>query len=284
MIYDRYNKTYIEEEESKLLKFLYHNSFGRIILKPFTRKWFTNTCALYMNSKLSKHRIKKFIKNNNINMDDYIVDDFKSFDNFFTRNIKKELRPLIKDSDILISPCDSKLSVYKIDDKVNFEIKNSKYNINDLLCDKELASEYNDGYCLVFRLCVDDYHHYHFIDDGKIISTKKIKGKFHTVRPIAHENLKVFSENTREYNVLETTNFGKVIQMEVGALGVGKICNLDKEEFVKGDEKGYFRFGGSTVVLIFKKDKIVLDDDILEATKNGAEVRVKLFEKIGRRN
>ena len=72
--------------------------------------------------------------------------------------------------------------------------------------------------------------------------------------------------------------------MEVGALGVGKICNLDKEEFVKGDEKGYFRFGGSTVVLIFKKDKIVLDEDILEATKNGAEVRVKLFEKIGRRN
>ena len=283
MIYDRYNKTYMDEKESGTLKFLYHNKIGRIILKPFTCKWFTNIGALYMNSKLSKHRIKKFIKNNNIDMNDYIVDNYKSFDNFFTRKIKKELRPLIEDNNIVMSPCDSKLSVYKIDNKTNFKIKNSIYSINDLLCDTDLASEFNDGYCLVFRLCVDDYHHYHYIDDGKVLSTKKIKGKFHTVRPIAHENLKVFCENSREYAVLNTTNYGKVIQMEVGALLVGRICNLDKTTFSRGDEKGYFRFGGSTVILIFKKDTIKLNDDILEATDKGAEIKVKLFEEIGRR-
>ena len=281
MIYDRENNNYYEEKDSKLLKFLYNTFIGRFILKVFTYKWFTNLGAFYLNSKLSKHRIKKFIKKNNINMSEYIDEQYNSFDNFFIRKIDLKNRKLDNNNEVLASPCDSKLSIYKIDNNVNFKIKNSIYNVNDLLQDSSLASQYKDGICLVFRLCVDDYHHYYYIDNGKVISRKKIKGKLHTVRPIAHSNVKVFSENSREYYVLETENFGKVIQMEVGALLVGKICNLEKENFSKGEEKGYFRFGGSTVVLLFQKDKIKLDDDILENIDK--EIKVKLFENIGRR-
>jgi phosphatidylserine decarboxylase len=283
MVYDRKTKKYIEENELGILKFAYNNVIGRCILKPFTHKWFSNLYSKYLNSKLSKHKIKKFVIKNNIDMSEYVEKDYVSFDDFFTRDLKMNNRKLSNDKSTLVCPCDSKLSIYKIDDDVNFNIKGSIYNVNDLLQDNELASEFKDGYCLVFRLCVDDYHHYYFIDEGKVLDTKYIKGKLHTVRPIAHQNVKVFKENSREYSVLETLNFGKVIQMEVGAMMVGKICNYGKDSFLRGEEKGYFRFGGSTVILLFQKDKIRLDEDLLKVASDDVEVRVHLFENIGRR-
>ena len=283
MIYNRDSKEYIYEKDSFILKFLYGNVLGRFILKLFTMKWFTNLGALYMRSSLSKLRIKKFIKQNNINMEDYVMDNYKCFDEFFIRKIKEDKRPLNLDNNLLLSPCDSKLSVYKIDDDTILNIKNSSYTIGELLNDNELAKSYKGGYCLVFRLCVDDYHRYHYIDDGINMYTKKINGIFHTVRPIAFKYKKVFSENSREYSLLKTNNFGNVIQMEVGALLVGKICNLDKKEFKRGEEKGYFRFGGSTIVLLFEPNKIIIDQDILDKTSKDIEVKIKLFDVIGRR-
>lgn len=283
MIYNRDSKEYIYEKDSFILKFLYGNVVGRFILKLFTMKWFTNLGALYMRSSLSKLRIKKFIKQNNINMEDYVMDNYKCFDEFFIRKIKEDKRPLNLDNNLLLSPCDSKLSVYKIDDDTILNIKNSSYTIGELLNDNELAKSYKGGYCLVFRLCVDDYHRYHYIDDGINMYTKKINGIFHTVRPIAFKYKKVFSENSREYSLLKTNNFGNVIQMEVGALLVGKICNLDKKEFKRGEEKGYFRFGGSTIVLLFEPNKIIIDQDILDKTSKDIEVKIKLFDVIGRR-
>lgn len=283
MIYYRNTKECIEEKESLLLKILYGNIAGRIILKPFTYRWFTNIGKCYMNSKLSKHKIKKFIKKNNINMDEYKVEKYNSFDDFFIRKIKDNARSMSNNKYDLISPCDSKLSIYKIDNDTVLNIKNSCYTISELLCDDELSEKYKDGYCLVFRLCVDDYHHYHFIDNGEIKNKKIIKGKFHTVRPIAQKHVKVFSENNREWTLLKTDNFGDVVQIEVGALMVGKICNLDKDKFKKGEEKGYFRFGGSTIVLLFEKNKVLIDSDILEQSNLGNEVNVKLYETIGRR-
>ena len=283
MIYNRKTKEYSDSKELGILKFLYGSIFGRIMIKPFTYKWFSNLSSKYLNSSFSKHKIKGFIKNNNINMDEYVDSSYTCFDDFFTRNLKMDRRPLDKDKNILVSPCDSKLSVYKIDDNINFKIKNSSYSVLDLINDEKLANEFKDGYCLVFRLCVDDYHHYYFIDDGKLLYSKYINGKLHTVRPIAHQNLKVFKENSREYSVLETNNFVKVIQIEVGAMMVGKICNYGKTEFERGEEKGYFRYGGSTVILLFQKDKIKLDDDILKVVSDDVEVKVSLFENIGRR-
>lgn len=283
MIYNRDSKEYIYEKDSFILKFLYGNVVGRFILKLFTMKWFTNLGALYMRSSLSKLRIKKFIKQNNINMEDYVMDNYKCFDEFFIRKIKEDKRSLNLDNNLLLSPCDSKLSVYKIDDDTILNIKNSSYTIGELLNDNELAKSYKGGYCLVFRLCVDDYHRYHYIDDGINMYTKKINGIFHTVRPIAFKYKKVFSENSREYSLLKTNNFGNVIQMEVGALLVGKICNLDKKEFKRGEEKGYFRFGGSTIVLLFEPNKIIIDQDILDKTSKDIEVKIKLFDVIGRR-
>lgn len=284
MIYDRNNKQYVKVNESKLLGLLYSNVMGRLILKIFTTKLFSNIIALYMNSFLSKYRIKRFIKKNKIDMACYKRCSYSSFDEFFTREINFDKRPLTDNKDLLVSPCDSKLSVYKIDDNTNLNIKNSWYTIDELLQDNNLASKYKGGYCLVFRLCVDDYHHYHYIADGILGFNRKIQGVLHTVRPIAQKYTKVFSENTREYSLLKTSSFGDVIQMEVGALIVGKICNLNKEKFIRGEEKGHFRFGGSTVILLFEKDKIYIDEDILRQSEKDIEVKVNLFEVVGGRH
>lgn len=283
MFFDRKTKTYYEEESSKYLLFLYNNICGRAILKLLTRKWVSVLGGTYMDSRLSKHKIKKFIFKNKIDMSDYEEANYKSFNDFFTRKIKEGKRELPIGDELFLSPADSKVMVYKIDNDNCFWIKNSCYTVADLLQDEETAKKYKDGYCFVFRLGVTDYHRYSYIDDGKVILSKKIKGIFHTVQPIAFKRYRVFHENTREYQILSTKNFGNIVQMEVGATMVGKIKNRECEEFNRGEEKGFFCFGGSTIVLLVEKDRVIPNADILENSSKDIETKVQLFEEVGRR-
>ena len=275
MYYDLKTKKTIETKELKSLNFLYNNVIGRIILKVATTHLVASIYASYMNSKLSKHKIKKFIKNNNINMEEYEKEEYKSFNDFFKRKIKDKKRII---NDGLISVCDSKLSVYKINKDSSFKIKNSIYTIEELIGEKNTNFEY----ALIFRLCVDDYHHYVFPDDGKVISQKYIKGKLHTVQPIAFKKHKVFNENSRCITYLDCKNLGKVCYIEVGAMLIGKIVNEEKTKFKKGEEKGHFEFGGSTIVLLVEKNKIDINQTILDNTNKEIETIVKLGDYIGR--
>lgn len=283
MIYNYNTKELTEEKPDKLLSFLYNNLMGRIILRIIITKPISVLGGIYMNSRLSKYRIKRFIKKSGIDMSDYPSENYKSFNDFFTRKIKSNKRKINKDNNVLISPCDSKLSVYKIDNKMKLTIKNSIYTVEELLQDSLLAKEYKNGTCLVFRLSVDDYHRYHYLDSGKTLLNKKINGVFHTVNPLAFKRYKVFSENSREYTVMDTDNFEKIIQVEVGALMVGKIKNNNKKVFTRGEEKGYFCFGGSTIVVLFKKDTILVDDQIISNSNASIETKVKLGCVIGRK-
>ena len=277
-IKDRNNVDY-NNKESRINLFLYNTYIGRIILKVLVLPIISKIVGVYQSTFLSTLSIKSFIKKNNINMDDYEDKKYKSFNDFFARKIKENRRVINYDKNALISPCDSKLSVYKIDDDNVFRIKNSYYTVNDLV-NTDLKDKYKNGYALVFRLCVDDYHRYSYIDDGVQSTNNHIKGFLHTVIPIAVDNINVFSQNEREWTILHTKNFGDVIEIEVGALMVGKIVNLkESNKFKRGEEKGYFKFGASTIVLLINDVKI--DDDILENSKNGIETIVKLGEKIG---
>ena len=130
---------------------------------------------------------------------------------------------------------------------------------------------------------MDDYHRYCYIDNGTKTDNTFIAGELHTVNPIALERYNIYKRNCREYTVLHTENFGDVVQIEVGAMMVGRIVNNHGEaSFVRGEEKGRFEFGGSTIVMLFGRDSISVDHDILCNSAEGIETVVKLGEKIGK--
>ena len=263
------------KKDVKALKFLYNTIIGRLILKIICLPFISKIYAKYLNSRFSRHKIKKFVKNNCIDMTQYEKKEYNSFNDFFIRKIKDGKRTI---QDGLVAICDAKLSVYKIDNNSTFKIKNSIYSIPELI--QESSKNYE--YALIFRLCVDDYHHYVFPDNGKVLSSKKIKGILHTVQPIAFKRHKVFIENTRCVTMLECENLGHVCYIEVGALMVGKIVNEEKLKFKKGEEKGHFEFGGSTIVLLIEKNKLEINQKIIDNTNQDIETIVKLGETIGR--
>lgn len=283
MIKDRNGNIITENDgQQRVLRRLYRTIGGRFILKFLTAPIISRAAGIFMDSPLSIPLIKPFIEKNNINMKQYRDNKFSSYNEFFTRRIKPQLRPVDKIPQHLISPCDSKLTAYKIDSDSIFKIKDSYYRISDLVQSKKLAERYRGGYCLIFRLCVDDYHRYCYIDNGRKGENHFISGVLHTVCPIALENYNIYKQNSREFTVLHTENFGDVVQIEVGAMLVGRICNRHGAyNFHRGEEKGKFEFGGSTIVMLFEKNRIEPDSDILENSADGIETVVKYGSKIG---
>ncbi|QTX03098.1 phosphatidylserine decarboxylase [Candidatus Phytoplasma luffae] len=274
-----------KNKEDNFLSFLYSNlekSFWkRFILRICISKTLNKASTLYLKSFVSKIHIKKIVKKNNIDLNLFEKNKFKSYNDFFIRKYKNI--SFVKDNDCFISPCEGKIMTFYINDNSVFSIKGVNYHLSDLLKNSSLASEYNEGYLILLRLRPVDYHRYIFVDDGvqKKENICRIKGKLHTVNPISFKYYNVFAENSREYCILETKNFGKIVQVEIGALLVGKINNFPIQEFNKGQEKGFFSFGGSTIVLLLKKNKLIIEKEFLENSKKNIETDISLGQKIG---
>ena len=264
------------------LTFLYKTVCGRLFLKLLSTRAVSKLSGVFLDSRLSSFLINSFARKNNIVLDDYELEDIKSFNEFFRRKIKAGKRVFDTEPEHLCAPCDGLLSVWNIQKDTVIPVKQSAYTVERLLRDSQLASEYEDGLCLVFRLCVNHYHRYAYVDSGKKGANIFIPGVLHTVRPIALETLPVFTENCREYTVIENPVFGKLIQMEVGAMLVGRIVNLEGEgTAVRGKEKGFFEYGGSTIIVLLKKDSAKIKDEILSNSIAGIETPVKMGEQIG---
>ena len=267
--------------EDYSVRFLYSTVAGRALLKLLTRPSVSHIGGKFLDSPLSRMLIPGFIKKNNISLEGIEVPakGFYSFNEFFKRR-KKEVK-FDRNRNHFINPCDGYLSVVELREDSSFKIKNSRYDLTSLLKDSVLAKEFGGGYALIYRLTPKHYHRYIFSDDGVIVKTKRIEGILHCVRPIALSVYPVFSENTREYAVINTDNFGKIIQMEIGALMVGKISNHKlKGRIARGLEKGCFEFGGSTIVVFVKKDEIEFNPYILKKLRKYAEISVTLGEVV----
>lgn len=268
--------------QDKLLSFLYTNIFGRMLLKPLIQPQVSKLAGRYLSSAHSKWLISKFIERNEINMDIYEECDYSSFNDFFTRKIKPDSRPVPEDLDVLISPCDCLATVYPIQENTTFSIKNTEYTLRSLLRSPRLAKRFRGGYAYVLRLTVEDYHRYLYSVSGKQSKNYHIDGTFHTVNPIANDYLPIYKENTREYTVIRSKEFGDVLQMEVGALLVGKISNHKQSTVVtRGEEKGFFEYGGSTIVVLTQKCRVTPRSDLLTNSKNGYETKVLQAHPLG---
>lgn len=268
--------------QDKLLSFLYTNIFGRMLLKPLIQPQVSKLAGHYLSSAHSKWLISKFIERNEINMDIYEECDYSSFNDFFTRKIKPDSRPVPEDLDVLISPCDCLATVYPIQENTTFSIKNTEYTLRSLLRSPRLAKRFRGGYAYILRLTVEDYHRYLYSVSGKQSKNYHIDGTFHTVNPIANDYLPIYKENTREYTVIHSKEFGDVLQMEVGALLVGKISNHKQSTVVtRGEEKGFFEYGGSTIVVLTQKGRVTPRSDLLTNSKNGYETKVLQAHPLG---
>ena len=262
------------------MRFAYENPVGRALTKAILcRKFISNLYAAWQKSRLSKGKVRKFIAQYHIALDDCTAQEFPNFNAFFTRKRKNYVNQTAENE--LPAIADSKLTALPIDENRVFTVKGVPYTAAELLENETLAAEYAGGICLIFRLSPDDYHRYVYPDAGTQEKTIHIKGVLHSVNPIAG-SLGVYRRNARRYTLLHTEHFGDVVQMEVGALLVGKICNHKETagSFAKLQEKGYFEYGGSTVILLLKKDAVTVDSDILEYSAKGIETKVKIGERI----
>ncbi|MDD6807628.1 MAG: phosphatidylserine decarboxylase [Oscillospiraceae bacterium] len=273
------------QKSNRFLRKLYETKVGRLLLKALTIPAFSAFVGRIMDSKYSKPIIVPFMKLNGIDLDEYEDRVFDCFNDFFTRQIKAENREIDYTPEHLISPCDGKISVYPINEETVFPIKGSQYTMYSILRNRELAEEYKGGNCVVIRLSVDNYHRYCYIDNGTKTENTFIPGVLHTVNPLAFDHVEVFKENCREYCIIHTENFGDVIHMEVGALLVGQISNYHGAcACERGAEKGRFEYGGSTIVLFFKKDAVKLKDRLWTNTAIDIETPIKMGEVIGFQN
>lgn len=267
---------------SKTVKFLYDSRIGGVLLRLLTCRFISKAAGKFLDCRLSRPLIRRYIKKNNVNMSQYEPENYRCFNDFFTRRVRPGLRPFEANPERFPSPCDGKLTVYDITEELEFTVKGFSYTVESLLKNDELAKKYSGGVCAVFRLAVDDFHRYYYIDDGNKGDNVFIKGKLHTVQPKALEKRRVFSENCREYTVMNTKNFGCVTQVEVGAMMVGRIVNNGGAgNFTRGAEKGKFEFGGSTIILLIEKDRVKLDGEFFENTAKNLETVVKCGERIG---
>jgi len=268
------------------LKFLYHNPFGQIPLNLLIkRKILSTVYGKLMNLSKSKEKIKPFIEQFNINMNDSLksINEFVSFNDFFYRKLKPNAREI---HDGLVSPADGKIIAFENINGVNeFFVKGNKFTLLDFLQDKQLAEKYKNSSLFIIRLAPNDYHRFHFPYSGNISNSHRIRGKYFSVSPYALRKSfsKVFCENKRDYSILTTNSKGNILISPVGATMVGTIIETYHPNSIvkKGDEMGYFAFGGSSVLILIDKDKVKIDADILENTKKGLETSIVMGEKFG---
>ena len=289
---------YMDRSEGKLktetiygeraLRWVYGNPLGRMAQWLLIRRWIVS--AYYgrkMDELESCSRIKPFIKKYCLDESEFAecASEYLSFNEFFYRKLKPESRPVDEAVDSIIFPADGRhMAFANISSENNFFVKGQEFDLTQFLGDADLAKRYEGGSMLLSRLCPVDYHRFHFPCAGRAGVPRHINGWLYSVNPIALiTRPTIFWENKRVVTSLESNNFGQVQVVEVGATMVGSISQtyMPEEQVAKGEEKGYFAFGGSSVVILFEKDRIRFDPDLLENTSNGYETYTRFGERVG---
>jgi len=268
----------------KWLVWLYNNPMGEATLWSLVkRKGVSSIYGKMMESPGSVKKIQPFVEEFAIDLSIAQKQHFSSFNDFFTRKLKKNVRPLDTTSTVLVSPSDGKILAWADISITDFLIKGYRFNVTSFLNNPGMAEKYMNGSMIVIRLAPNDYHRFHFPVSGHIMAVDKIDGDYYSVNPMALRKMaEIFCLNKREYTIISSPIYGELVMVEVGATMVGSIVQTyTGNHAIKGAEKGYFKFGGSTVILLFKKGRISIDQDLLNNTMVGLETKIKMGERIG---
>ncbi len=252
----------------------------------FRRAWASRLVGRYCDSRFSRRKIPSVIEQLGIDPGEFLdpVGAFRTFNEFFARRLRPEARPFDPAPGVFCSPADSRVRVFPgSEDGDRFEVKTRAYTNEELLGGSDAAAPFAGGAVVVARLCPADYHRFHYPAAGRTIEAWDVPGGFDSVSPRALAlRPRVFAENRRRVSLLDLAEFGRVAFIEVGAFGVGAIVQTHRDrEFRKMDEKGYFKFGGSTIVLLFEPGKFRPDPDLTIRTRDGIETLVRAGERLG---
>lgn len=271
--------------QQRFLSYLYRRLLGRVLLRLLRARWVSVCGGWLMDSRLSAPLARKAVRNRSVDFSGVSLPQgertFRSFNAMFTRKRDAAAFPFCTQKNVFCAPADSRLTVLPLQDGTVFSVKQAPYTVAQLLGDVVEAAGFDGGHAFVFRLSVEDYHRYAYPDDGKVLSHRKLRGTLHTVNPVALETVPVFHRNTREVTLLQTAHFGRLAYVEVGAMLVGRIVNGGQTTFCRGDEKGYFAYGGSTVVLLTEKGQVQPDADLLQNSADGVETYVRAGTQVG---
>lgn len=280
-----------EQVESKqLLYFLYATRCGRLVRFFLKRKWVAILYAWYQTSWLSKKAIVPFIKKHEIVIQDFVepAGGYASFNDFFCRALKPDARLIDQRTETLVSPVDGKLIVFPdVSQRLLFFVKHEHFDLVAFLGDESRAADYVNGSMLLFRLAPYDYHRIHVPCDARAGRPMVLGATYESVNPIAYATgVQPLATNLRHVITLETSEFGEVIMVFVGAMLVGSIIETYWPDALlkKGEELGMFQFGGSSVVMLLKRDAIKLTEKIIQHSLQGYETAVKMGQVVGYRS
>ncbi|NLZ62947.1 MAG: phosphatidylserine decarboxylase [Lentisphaerae bacterium] len=276
----------------RLLRLAYLSGWRGLLRWPlFGCSLCSRLLGCFADSRLSRSRIEPTIKQLGIDLSEVEVPDggFQTFNAFFCRQLKPGARPLAPDPRRLLSPADSRALFWpELQDGQCIPAKGASFSVEELLGapGAEYAPRFRNGALAVFRLCPADYHRYHFPADGRMLRSWRLRGKYHSVHPLAlATRLRVFSENLRVVSMLDFGSGGLAAFIEVGAFGVASIRQtFSGSEFRRGLEKGFFAFGGSTIILLLEPGRWRFDEDLLTQSAQGRECLLRMGEGIADRN
>jgi phosphatidylserine decarboxylase len=273
------------------LEWAYQGRLGFALTdKIFSKKWLSLLMGAYESSSFSKNKIPGFIERYDINMGDYEDATYGSFNDFFIRRFKPGKRPFAASPTAFCAGAEARyLAFENLSAQTKVKVKGIDIDLKQLVGNDELGEAFDGGTLIIARLCPVDYHRFHFPISGQISQAYRVAGDLHSVNPVAlGAKSDVFLVNERQVSMLESPQFGKVAMIEVGALGVGKIIQSAYSlngaypvKFDKGQEKGYFLFGGSTVIWVIQRNRLILSEDLRTNSLQGLETWIPLGDPLG---
>ena len=289
VFFDRYQKRTCSEQiyGEKYLRWTYETPLGKLALSALVkRSWFSRWYGWRMDQPKSRSKIQPFLDEYDVDPTEFVraPQDFESFNAFFSRALQPSARPVHADPQAIVFPADGRhLCVPDLSQCQGLFVKGQMFDLTRLLQDTQLAEEFSGGALVLSRLCPVDYHRFHFPAAGRAGQTHLLNGPLFSVNPIALcQNIHILTTNKRALTVLETETFGKVLLLEIGATNVGSICQTYETDSVvsKGDEKGYFRFGGSATISIFGPGRVRFDEDLLKHSAEQREVYGRMGDRM----
>ena len=269
------------------LRWIYGAPVGRLALWAVARRaWFSRWYGWRMDRPASRGKIAPFIAHYAIACDDFAKrpEDFASFNDFFYRTLRPDARPVDASPEAVVFPADARHLGFQNAAAIDHVfVKGQRFDLPALLGDVALARRYAEGAIVLSRLCHVDYHRFHFPIAGVPSAGRLINGPLESVNPIAlRRRLAILWENKRVITRLETERLGTVLLIEVGATNVGGIVQTFRPgaSVAKGEEKGYFKFGGSSTITLFEPGRVKLAQDLVENSHHGRELYARMGDRM----